>query len=101
MNVVRLWRRTRRADRPAACVIGAANVLLSCLLLLLAIGVLTDPDTREEENAAWGHTLAVFLTWLLGGAALFAVLGMTRTLGVHVVTLLLPPVVLTVILLLL
>ncbi|MBT2413521.1 hypothetical protein J7I94_23635 [Streptomyces sp. ISL-12] len=99
MSVIRLWRRVRRADRPVAPVVGAANVLLSSLLFLLAIGVLTEPVTGEQENAAEGLALRIFCCWLLGGLVLFAVLGMARTLLGHLVTLLLPPLLMTVALL--
>ncbi|MGP2436457.1 hypothetical protein [Streptomyces sp. JW3] len=101
MSVIRLWRRVRRADRPAAPVVGAADVLLGSLLFFLASGVLTDPATREQENAAQTLALGLFLSWLLGGLLLFALLGMVRTLCGHLLTLLLTPVVLFLLLLVL
>ncbi|MDP9680782.1 hypothetical protein AB0E75_09315 [Streptomyces griseoviridis] len=91
MSPMELWRRARRADGPAAPVVCVANSLLGCLLLLLAIGVFTDPATRAEESALQGLGLRIFLSWLLGGAVLFAVLGMARTLLWHVTALLLAP----------
>ncbi|MCJ0874350.1 hypothetical protein [Streptomyces sp. AP-93] len=38
MNVIRLSRRARRGDNPAAVVVGAVNLLLSTLLLSMMIG---------------------------------------------------------------
>ncbi|OKK09536.1 hypothetical protein [Streptomyces sp. CB02400] len=96
MSVVRVWKGVRRADRSVAPFVVAGNVLVGGVLLWLAIGGIGDPATREEENAAQDLALRIFGCWLLGGVALFAVLGMVRSLLGHLAALLLTPLVITV-----
>ena len=96
MSVVRVWKGVRRADRSVAPSVVAGNVLVGGVLLWLAIGGIGNPATREEENAAQDLALRIFGCWLLGGVALFAVLGMVRSLLGHLAALLLTPLVVTV-----
>ncbi|MBE1597909.1 MULTISPECIES: hypothetical protein [Streptomyces] len=60
--------------------VGAGNVLLCCVLL-----------TRAEETAAWQLAGRILGWWLLGGLALFPVLGLTRALVVHLTTMIATP----------
>ncbi|QEU87478.1 hypothetical protein CP969_24450 [Streptomyces viridosporus T7A] len=95
MNALRLRRRVRRLDRPVSTVVGTGDLLLCGVLLLTATGVLFhEPTTREEESAAFGLAGQVYGYWLVGGLALFSVLGMPRTLLAHLAVMLLSPVVL-------
>ncbi|MFE7837905.1 hypothetical protein ACFU53_18220 [Streptomyces sp. NPDC057474] len=58
-----------------------------------AVGALfVEPTTREQENEAWHLAGRIYGYWLVGGLALFPVLGMTRTLVVHLTTMIVAPV---------
>ncbi|MEE1759620.1 MULTISPECIES: hypothetical protein [unclassified Streptomyces] len=84
-----------RADRRVAVGIGAWNVVLCCVLLLVAIGALfVEPTTRAEESEAGQLAGRIYGGWLLGGLVLFPVLRMTRTWLVHLATMIVTPVVL-------
>ncbi|MFE7763112.1 hypothetical protein [Streptomyces sp. NPDC057438] len=73
-------------------VVGAVNVLLCCVLLLVAVGVLfVEPVTRAEETAAWHLAGRIYGWWFLGGLVLFPVLGMVRTSAVHLTTMIATP----------
>ncbi|MBT3164997.1 hypothetical protein HTV80_18040 [Streptomyces sp. Vc74B-19] len=91
MSDMAVWKRVRRSDRTVAPFAGAVSALVGVVLLGLAIGVIGDPATREEENAAQELALRIFGCWLLGGAALYAVLGMFRALLGHLAALLIGP----------
>ncbi|MFI8205726.1 hypothetical protein [Streptomyces sp. NPDC085937] len=91
MSDIAVWKRVRRSDRAVAPFAGAVSALVGVVLLCLAIGVIGDPTTREEENAAQELALRLFGCWLLGGAALYAVLGMFRALLGHLAALLIGP----------
>ncbi|MEZ7158068.1 hypothetical protein ACBR38_23945 [Streptomyces sp. MAD19A] len=91
MSDMAVWKRVRRSDRAVAPFAGAASVLVGVVLLWLAIGGIGNPTTREEENAAEELALRLFGCWLLGGAALYAVLGMFRALLGHLAALLVAP----------
>lgn len=97
-RLVQLWRRARQADGPGAVIVGTANLLLLCVLLLLMIGAtpFPEPTTLAEEDAAERLGAQLFGCWLAGGLVLFLVLGMVRTLFSHLATMLLPPVALMV-----
>ncbi|MFF9776145.1 hypothetical protein ACF1HJ_21100 [Streptomyces sp. NPDC013978] len=84
-----------RADRRVAVGVGAGNVVLCCVLLLVAIGALfVEPTTRAEETAAGQLAGRIHGSWFLGGLVLFPVLRMTRTWVVHLATMIVTPVVL-------
>ncbi|MFE9257625.1 hypothetical protein [Streptomyces sp. NPDC006879] len=93
MSASGLWRKTRAADGRVALVLGVGNVLLVTVLLEVSIGGLWlfEAVTREQENSARELAGTVFGCWLAGGLLVFSVLGMTRTLFSHLVTMLLPP----------
>lgn len=93
MSVLRVWKRVRRSDRSVALFVMAANALAGGILLWLAIGGIGNPATREEETAAQELALRIYGWWLVGGAVLFAALGLPRTLIGHLAALLLTPVV--------
>ncbi|MDX2522883.1 hypothetical protein ACSCB1_18960 [Streptomyces europaeiscabiei] len=85
----------RRADQRVAVVVGAGDLLLCCVLLLVAVGALfVEPTTREQETVAWHLAGRIYGYWLVGGLVLFPVLRMTRTLVVHLATMIVTPVVL-------
>ncbi|MEU5200343.1 hypothetical protein AB0G86_40935 [Streptomyces scabiei] len=51
----------------ARVVVGMGNVLLCCVLLLVAVGVLfVEPVTRAEETAAWHLAARIHGWWFLG-----------------------------------
>ncbi|WP_307835228.1 hypothetical protein [Streptomyces adelaidensis] len=98
---IRLRRRARQADRPVAVGVGAGDLLLCGVLLLVAVGVLGfEPTTREEEADAWGLAGRIYGYWLAGGLVVFSVLGMVRSLLTHLVMMLVAPVALFLILVL-
>ncbi|GGZ07905.1 hypothetical protein [Streptomyces poonensis] len=101
MNVIRLRRRAREADRPVAAVLGTVDALLSCVLFWMLIGspLFVETTTREQETAAQFLGLQIFGCWLVGGLVLFSVLGMTRTVLSHLAAMLLTPVALVLMLL--
>jgi hypothetical protein len=79
----------------AGAVVGVGNVLLCCVLLLVAVGVLfVEPATRAEETAAWQLAGRIYGCWFLGGLVLLPALGMTRTSAVHLATMIGAPAVL-------
>lgn len=85
----------RRADQRFAVVVGVGDLLLCCVLLLVAVGALfVEPTTREQETEAWHLAGRIYAYWLVGGLVLFPVLRMTRTLVVHLATMIVTPVVL-------
>ncbi|MEV7422319.1 hypothetical protein [Streptomyces sp. NPDC091212] len=101
MGAIQLWRRVRQADKPVAVTVGTGNVLLCGGLFLMMIGGalgLFEATTREQETAA--RTLAgqIFGCWLASGLMLFSLMGMFRSLFSHLVTMLAPPVILILIL---
>ena len=84
-----------RVDRRVAVGVGAGNVVLCCVLLLVAIGALfVEPTTRAEETEAGQLAARLYGCWFLGGLVLFPVLRMTRTWLVHLATMIVTPVVL-------
>ena len=59
----------------------------------MAVGVLfVEPATREEEGAAWGLAGRIYGWWLVGGLVFFPVVGVVRTLVVHLATMVVAPV---------
>ncbi|MGW0842489.1 hypothetical protein ACWD26_20455 [Streptomyces sp. NPDC002787] len=87
--------RLRRADQRVAVGVGAGDVLLCGVLLLMAVGALfVEPTTRAEETEAWHSAGRIYLYWLVGGLVLFPVLRLTRTLVVHLTAMIVTPVVL-------
>ncbi|MEU0913708.1 hypothetical protein [Streptomyces althioticus] len=91
MSGIAVWKRVRRSDRAVAPFAGAVSALVGVVLLWVAIGSIGNPTTREEENAAQELALRIFGCWLLGGAALYGVLGMFRALLGHLAALLVAP----------
>lgn len=95
IRAIRLRRRIRSADTRVAVGVGAGDLLLCCVLLLVAVGVwFVEPTTSEEETQAWHLAGRIYGYWLLSGLVLFPVLGMTRTLVVHLTAMIVAPVVL-------
>ncbi|MDT3725240.1 hypothetical protein ROS62_10160 [Streptomyces sp. DSM 41972] len=91
MNGIAVWKRVRRSDRAVAPFAVVVSALVGVMLLWLAIGGIGDPATLEQENAAEELALGLFGCWLLGGAVLYAVLGMFRALLGHLAALLVAP----------
>ncbi|MEV6423601.1 hypothetical protein [Streptomyces sp. NPDC051662] len=101
MSGKRVWESARRRDKPTAVIIGAANLLMSSVLILMMIGALPfyEPMTREQEMAAQHSAIPIFGGWIAAGLVLSLVLGMLRTALSHLTTMLLPPAALILILL--
>ncbi|MEU9804103.1 hypothetical protein [Streptomyces sp. NPDC051000] len=101
MSGIRLWGSGRRPDGPMAVIVGVGNLLVSSVLVMMMIGGpwFFEATTRQEETAGWETAIPIFVGWLVGGLALFLVLGMTRTAVSHIITMLFPPTALVAILL--
>ncbi|MFJ8935079.1 hypothetical protein ACIRL0_05085 [Streptomyces sp. NPDC102365] len=94
MSATSPWAQVRLIDRTVYVFVGAGDLLLCGVLLLMAIGVVgAEPTTGAEETAAWRNAGELYVGWLSGGAVLLAVLGMKRSLLAHVVAMLMSPVI--------
>ncbi|MEU6841831.1 hypothetical protein ABZ930_08170 [Streptomyces sp. NPDC046716] len=93
MSEIRVWAQARSMDRTLFAVVGVADLLLCCVLLLMSVGVVgPEPTTRAEETSAWHSAAGLYLGWLVIGAVLFLALRMTRSLLAHVAMMILSPV---------
>ncbi|MFD9004534.1 hypothetical protein ACFV0T_26835 [Streptomyces sp. NPDC059582] len=88
MSAIGLWRQARRADRPAAVIVGEGNLLLCGVLFLMMIGGILafQATTPAEEFAARRLAGQIFGCRLAGGLMLFSLLGMVRALFTHLAT---------------
>ncbi|MDX2914897.1 hypothetical protein PV517_40290 [Streptomyces griseiscabiei] len=98
----RLRGRIRERDGRVAAGVGAVDVLVCGVLLLVAVGALfAEPTTREQETEAWHLAGRIYGWWFVGGLVLLPVLGAVRAAVVHLATMIAAPVALTLILVLL